>query len=173
MTDTARDKAARLLRKQGSVSSMSSGDLHAKQHKIGSMSTVSYMDEPGHEEHFRPPIRLENTYQLTPIKRFPNLKIQQLIKDSMEAYLSEERYEPELCRQMSRTLSEVIKARVKELVIPRYKIICVVHIGQLASQGMRVSSRCLWDAGSDTFASFEYRNRSLYAIGCVYGIYYE
>ena len=65
------------------------------------------MDEPGHEEHFRPPIRLENTYQMAPIHRFPNLKIQNLIKDSLEAYLSDERYEPELARQMSKTLSEV------------------------------------------------------------------
>jgi hypothetical protein len=62
--------------------------------------------------------------------------------------LAEEKYEAELCKQMTKTLSEVcifssnwstqlsnlllqvVKARVKELMIPRYKIICIVHIGK-------------------------------------------
>ncbi|XP_067679059.1 dynein light chain Tctex-type 5-B-like [Haliotis asinina] len=173
--EIARDKAARLLKKQGSVSSLASSEA-TRQHgpyKVGSMSTVSFLDEPGHDETYRIPVKFENTYQLSPNKRFPYTKVQNIIKDVLEAYLAEERYEPELCRQMSKTLSEVIKARVKELMIPRYKIICLVHIGQLGGQDMRVSSRCLWDAGSDTFSTSEFRNQHLYAIGSVYGVYYE
>ena len=68
---------------------------------------------------------------------------------------------------------QVVKARVKELMVPRYKIICIIHIGQLKDQGLRVGSRCLWDSSNDTFSSFEYRNNSLFAIGTVYGIYAE
>ena len=68
---------------------------------------------------------------------------------------------------------QVIKARVKELMIPRYKIICLVHIGQLGDQSVRISSRCLWDQTNDTYASSEFRNKSLYAVASVYGVYYE
>lgn len=169
----AKDKAARLLKKRGSISSSASNEHNLRMHrKQGSMSTISFMDEPGHEEQ-RTQVRMENTYQLSPAKRFPYAQITNTIRDVFEGYLSEEKYEPELCRQMTKTLSEVLKARVKELMIPRFKIICLVHIGQLNNQGMQIGSRCLWDSTNDTSASFEYRNKSLFALGTVYGIYTE
>ena len=70
------------------------------------MSTVSFTDEPGHHD-FRPPVRYENTYQLNPNKKFPSNRIKTVIKDVIEGYLAEEKYEPELCRQMTKTLAEV------------------------------------------------------------------
>lgn len=68
---------------------------------------------------------------------------------------------------------QVIKAKVKELMIPRYKIICLVHIGQMGDQSIRIGSRCLWDHVNDSFACSEFKNNSLYAIASVYGVYYE
>uniref|UniRef100_A0ACB8FME6 Tctex1 domain-containing protein 1-B n=2 Tax=Sphaerodactylus townsendi TaxID=933632 RepID=A0ACB8FME6_9SAUR len=72
MSDTVRDKAARLLKKRGSISSLGSHEIKAKEF-LGktkdSMSTVSYMDEPGHHDDIlRPPVQMENTYQLGPAK---------------------------------------------------------------------------------------------------------
>lgn len=66
-----------------------------------------------------------------------------------------------------------MKAQVKDLMLPRYKIIVLVHIGQLQDQGLKVSSRCLWDSSNDTSASYEFRNSSLFAAAMVYGVYYE
>ncbi|XP_076071333.1 dynein light chain Tctex-type 5-B-like isoform X5 [Mytilus galloprovincialis] len=186
MTD-AQSKAARLLRKQGSVSSLSSSDVY-KVHKVGgdvgtrrskeilkpgSMSTVSFMDDPGHDDHYRPAMKFENSYQMTPGRKFPSGKVKNIIKDVLEGYLAEEKYEPELCKQMSKTISEVIKARVKELMIPRFKIICIVDIGQSNNQALLMGSRCLWDSANDTYSSAEFRNNSLFAIAQVYGVYYE
>lgn len=68
---------------------------------------------------------------------------------------------------------QIIKARVKEMMIPRFKIICTVHIGESKNSGLWVGSRCLWDASCDTYSTFEYRNKTLFAIGTVFGIYYE
>lgn len=172
MTETAQSKAARLLRKQGSVSSLSSSDVY-KVHKVGSMSTVSFMDDPGHDDHYRPTMKYENSYQMAPGKKFPSGKVKNIIKDVLEGYLAEEKYEPELCKQMSKTISEVIKARVKELMIPRFKIICIVDIGQSNNQALLMGSRCLWDPSNDTYSSAEFRNNSLFAICQVYGVYYE
>ena len=39
----------------------------------------------------------------------------------MEGYLGEEKYEAELCKQMARTIADVAKARVKELLVHRCK----------------------------------------------------
>ena len=72
-----------------------------------SMSTVSFMDEPGHDDSYRPRTRVENTYQMEPKKCFPYGTVKNIIRDVLEGYLAEERYEPELCRQMSKTITEV------------------------------------------------------------------
>ncbi|KAK1786768.1 hypothetical protein P4O66_017167, partial [Electrophorus voltai] len=194
MSDLAKEKAARLLKKRGSLSSLGSHDVRTKEpawKAKDSISTVSYIDEPGHHDDIpRPAMQMENTYQLVsfrnlfmpfclsvawegPTKRFPVLTVQDILKDVLASYLQEEKYEPELCRQMTKTISEVVKARVKDMMIPRYKVIVVISIGQLTDQNMRMGSRCLWDAASDTFSSHTFKNSSLFAVANVYGVYFE
>ncbi|XP_063283283.1 dynein light chain Tctex-type 5 [Pelobates fuscus] len=177
MSDAAKDKAARLLKKRGSVSSLSSHEVKPKESFTktkDSMSTVSYIDEPGHHDDIpRPAIQTENTYQLGPAKRFPVATVNNILKDVLTSYLQEEKYEAEFCRQMTKTITEVIKARVKDLMIPRYKIIVLIYIGQLRDESMRIGSRCIWDPANDTFSSYSFKNSSLYALANVYAVYYE
>ncbi|MBZ3884288.1 Tctex1 domain-containing protein 1 [Sciurus carolinensis] len=138
------------------------------------MSTVSYMDEPSQRDQVsRLAVQMENTYQLGPTKHFPVVTVNHILKDVLTNYLQEEEYEPELCRQMTKTISEVIKARVKELMIPRYKLIVIIHIGQLNGQSILIGSRCLWDPKSDTVSSYVFRNSSLFALANVYAVYFE
>ncbi|XP_051989699.1 dynein light chain Tctex-type 5 [Xyrauchen texanus] len=177
MSDLAKEKAARLLKKRASVSSLGSHDVRAKE-TIGktkdSISTVSYIDEPGHHDDIpRPTVLMENSYQLTPARCFPVVTVKSILKDVLISYLQEEKYEAELCRQMTKTISEVVKARVKDLMIPRYKIIVVISIGQIRDQNMRMGSRCLWDAAHDTFSSHTFKNSSLFAVANVYAVYFE
>ncbi|KAG5214855.1 hypothetical protein JEQ12_000431 [Ovis aries] len=108
-----------------------------------------------------------------PTKHFPVVIVNHILKDVLTTYLQEEQYEPELCRQMTKTISEVIKAQVKDLMIPRYKLIVIVHIGQLTGQSILIGSRCLWDPKNDAFASFVFRNSSLFALANVYTVYFE
>lgn len=173
-TDMARNKAARLLKRHGSASSLMSGsDFGGRYKPPGSIiSTVSFMDEP-RESRIEPPISFEPTYQLGPDKSFPVAAIQNVMQDVMESRLGNQKYEPEFCKETTKIISEDVKSRVKLMKLGRYKIICLVHIGQLKDQGIHVSSRCLWDAESDTSSSFEYRNSSLFAVATVFGIYHE
>ncbi|VCW66967.1 unnamed protein product, partial [Gulo gulo] len=60
---------------------------------------------------------MENTYQLGPTQHFPVVIVNQILKDVLTNYLREEQYEPELCRQLAKTISEVIKTQVKDLMI--------------------------------------------------------
>ncbi|KAL0966804.1 hypothetical protein UPYG_G00300340 [Umbra pygmaea] len=176
MSDLAKEKAARLLKKRGSVSSIGSHDFKARETAKfkDSISTLSYIDEPGHhDDNTRTAVQMENTYQLAPYQRFPVVTVNEILKDVLTNYLQEEHYEAELCRQMTKTISEVIKARVKELMVPRYKIIVLISIGQLSDQNMRVGSRCLWDASNDTFSSYAFKNSSLFALANVYAVYFE
>lgn len=187
--ELAREKAAKLLRKRGSQSTIASVDIlqataaanaaalkppQSSQKKYQTTSSVvSYQDDALGDDQAKTAVKLENTYRTGPSKRFPETQVSGILRDVLESYLKEERYEPELCRQMTKTLSEVVKARVKELQIPRYKVIALITIGQIKDQGARVGSRCLWDAHVDTFSSYEFRNSSLFAVGTVYGVYAE
>ncbi|KAF7705992.1 dynein light chain Tctex-type 5 [Silurus meridionalis] len=179
MSDVAKEKAMRLLRKRESMSSLCSQDIRARREDLtfktkDSISTVSYLDEASHhDENPRHAVQMENTYQLGPLKRFPVQAVREILMDVLSSYLQEEKYEPELCRQMTKTISEVVKARVKDLMIPRYKIVVMISIGQLAEQNLRMASRCLWDATTDTFSSYSFKNSSLFAVANVYALYFE
>nr|XP_033773057.1 tctex1 domain-containing protein 1 isoform X2 [Geotrypetes seraphini] len=170
MSDVAKDKAARLLKKRGSVNYQSNPEVKAKENagkNIDAISTVSYSEESGHyDEVVQPAVQMENTFQLV-------ATVNNILEEVLTSYLQEERYEAELCRQMTKTISEVIKARVKDLMIPRYKIIVLIHIGQLNKQSMRIGSRCIWDTTNDTFSSYALQNGSLFAVANVYGVYFE
>jgi len=177
--ETAGEKASRLLTKKDASSVTSSvaggsvervtGVRHYR--RAESVSTLSYADEP--TQFMRRPVRYENTYQLRPTKTFPTGQVEKIVKDVFDSYLENEKYNPELCRHMAKNLSEVVRSRVKELMLPRYKIICIVYIGELNNQTMRIASRCLWDSGADQSSTYEFRNNSLFAVCTVFGVYHE
>ncbi|CAK8676235.1 dynein light chain Tctex-type 5-B-like [Clavelina lepadiformis] len=176
--DLAQAKAARLLKKRtGSVSSaLSNGTEHqSRRHKgyAASVSTVSYMDHPHDDDILKQTNQYENSYQLEPFTHFPVAEIGLILENILSSSLADVSYKPDECRKLTKLISDDIKSKVKELDIPRYKIICMVHIGELSNQGLRISSRCLWNAKFDTFSSFEYKNSSLFAVACVYGVYFE
>ncbi|XP_053446453.1 dynein light chain Tctex-type 5 isoform X2 [Nycticebus coucang] len=177
MSDMAKDRAARLWKKRRSLSSLSGPELRRREvqgRAKDSVSTVSYLDEPSQRDDASClTIQRGHTYQLGPPKHFPVVTVDHILKDVLTNYLQEEEYEPELCRQMAKTISEVIKARVKDTMAPRYKLIVVVHIGQLDGQSILIGSRCLWDPKSDIFSSYVFRNSSLFALANVYGVYLE
>ncbi|NWZ27121.1 TC1DA protein, partial [Asarcornis scutulata] len=108
-----------------------------------------------------------------PAERFPVGAVEAILRDVLRGYLQEQPYEPGTCREMAKTIAEVIKARVKALLVPRYKIVVVTHIGQLNEQSMQIGSRCLWDPATDTFSSYVFKNTSLFALANVYAVYFE
>ncbi|XP_062480437.1 LOW QUALITY PROTEIN: dynein light chain Tctex-type 5 [Pezoporus occidentalis] len=108
-----------------------------------------------------------------PSKRFPVAAVDAILRDVLGSCLREQPYEPVRCREMVKDIAEVIKARVKDLMIPRYKIVVVTHIGQLKEPSILIGSRCLWDPVSDTFSSYVFKNASLFALANVYAVYLE
>ncbi|NWV61251.1 TC1DA protein, partial [Malurus elegans] len=108
-----------------------------------------------------------------PARRFPAAAVDAILREVLGSALREQRYEPGPCREAAKAIAEVVQARVQELVVPRYKIVVVTHIGQLGQQSLQIGSRCLWDPTSDTFSSYVYKNASLFAVANVYGVYFE
>ncbi|KAM8792077.1 dynein light chain Tctex-type 5 [Rhynchonycteris naso] len=177
MSGIAKDRTAQALKKRGSVSSLSSHGFRRKElhgRVKDSMSTVSYLDEPSHLDVASClTVQMENTYQLGPTKHFPVIIVNNILKDVLTSYLQEEKYEPELCKQLTKTIAEVIKGQVKDLMLPRFKLIVTVHIGPRNDQCILIGSRCLWNPKSDNFSSYVFRNSSLFALANVYAVYFE
>lgn len=115
----------------------------------------------------------ENTYKMIPNAVFPHSKIKEIVQKILNEELTNKCYDAESCRELTSYISDIIKTEVKQLHFDRYKIVCIVYIGQRGNQQIKVGSRCLWDDKLDTYTSVEYQNISLFAIATVYGIYFE
>jgi len=117
--------------------------------------------------------RYENSYQMAPKKKFLPDKAQQIIEETLEEKLGEVEYSAELCKDMVVDLSDLIKERIKGMKLPRYKIVCVVQIGQRLKQGIRIGSRCMWNTKFDNYATGEFSNSTLFAVATAYVVYLE
>lgn len=53
----------------------------------------------------------------------------------------------------------------------RYKLMVQVVIGQQKGEGVRMGTRCFWDAESDNYASDTFTNDSLFCVATAYGVY--
>jgi len=115
----------------------------------------------------------KNTYRMEPLSRFSEPKVKEVIEDVLDQNLNGHTYEAVFCKEMTKKLSDIIKQRVKFLGFSRYKFICIVHMGQVNNQGMRIGSRCLWDQKFDNVAEGYFRNGDLFAVATVFGLYCE
>lgn len=170
----AENPAVEQLARGSSLFSTASFHEHMMRKKESTKSVLAMANDPGEASNKRKPrLTYENTYQLEPKEKFQASKVREIIEDVLKSTLKDDAYDPKACRQSVKTLCEIIKGRVKELKYERYKIVVTVSIGQLKDQGFRMGSRCCWDAKMDTYATASFRNKSLFAVGTVWGVYYE
>ena len=114
----------------------------------------------------------ENTYRQEPKNHFPEIKVKAVLNEVLEK-LKSHTYSPTHSPFLAKLLSTRVLENVKRLNIERYKIVCLVTIGSKASQGLRIASRCLWNDQLDTVVSAIFKTKDFFAVGTVYGIYYE
>jgi len=128
-------------------------------------------EKAGQEDDKKPEV--ENTYRTEPKRKFPEREVKEIIQNSLEAMLGELTYNATECGFLTKLLSSRIMEQVKSLSIERYKLVCLVNVGSKHDQGLRVASRCLWNADFDTHVSANIENGTLFAVATVYGVYFE
>nr|AAT09065.1 dynein outer arm light chain [Bigelowiella natans] len=128
------------------------------------------MDFDEEDEGFAQP-----TYELEPSKeeKFMPHKVKQLVQSVMDSKLKDMVYDDAKVKDMSVELSRDVKDKIKEFGYTRYKIIVQTVMGQVKDQGAYVTSRCLWDHQKDNYASWWFKNDSLFCVCMVFGIYLE
>lgn len=161
-------------------------ELKAKQRDRSTSISLSHCDEPAlsldlSSASFRNPSihpvakpqRIyENTYKTEPDQRFEVETVRSIIQQTLST-LENLKYDSKRCAEHSKTLSNLIRNRVKQLKYARYKFVCSVTIGELREQGLHVVSRCVWDPEKDNFATATYENSTLLAVGTVHAIYMD
>ncbi|XP_022109939.1 uncharacterized protein LOC110989684 [Acanthaster planci] len=139
-------------------------------------SFITYSDRPGRR---RPSpgqdVLVEPSYQVRPPQKFGEFQgaISDILEELIPETLSRMPYDALVCSRQAKSLAGDIQERVKDLRIARYKLITVVHIGEIQQQAIRVCSRGIWDVEVDSFVTYQYQNASLYCVATVFGIYHE
>ena len=125
--------------------------------------------------HFQAPVKLENTYRTDPHdgKHFTTRPVDDAVKSILNSYLADVEYDKSKCATLTRDLSQMIKQRVQDMHFERYKLVVAVVIGQNTGQCCELASRSLWNTNTDTFVSVPYKNKTLFAVANIYGVYYE
>ena len=115
----------------------------------------------------------EPTYRMEPRIRFDVKQVRDCIEDIVSARMKGFQYSPSLAGKMTKLLTEDIKERVKEFNFERYKIVCVVSVGQTKGQGLRVTSRCTWDISTDNHCTYTWTNSQVFCTATVFGLYHD
>ncbi|NXP29550.1 TC1D4 protein, partial [Scytalopus superciliaris] len=124
---------------------------------------------------FQPKIPLKNTYKMRPEEgcKFDAGRVQRVLEGALASALVTTVYSPQGSALLAQSLVELLQSRAKEVVPPRYKLVCHVVLGQQGQQSLLVASRALWDPDTDSFASATFSNASLFAVATVHGVYFE
>ena len=131
-----------------------------------SISGQSYSTKPAI------PVKYENTFKLEPDSRFESHRARNIMLATLKEYLDGTEYSASV-RNVTTSLSEEIKKRVKALGYARYKYVVTVTVCQDAHQSMQMVSRCMWNKDTDTFAEAVFRSNDIHAVATLYALYYE
>ncbi|XP_050758674.1 dynein light chain Tctex-type protein 2B [Gymnogyps californianus] len=115
-----------------------------------------------------------NTYSLRPglQRRFKSSTVKECIHAILKEKLANVRYIPEEMPQLTKSLSETIKDRLKEEGFDRYKMVVQVVIGEQRGEGVNMAARCFWDADTDSYAHDVFMNDSLFCVVAAFGCFY-
>lgn len=106
-------------------------------------------------------------------ERFYPSAVRKIITEVLNEKLTGVSYDDKLATALALEISNVVRTRCKTLKMPRYKIIVQSFIGENQNQGLRVTSKSLWNSKIDNYASATFLAGNLFAVVMVFGSYYE
>lgn len=123
----------------------------------------------------KPTVKKENTYRMTPDegKGFSAAEVHKAVSKMFEEEFGDVVYSHETSSKLSIDIAEKVKEKVKDLNFARFKISVNVIVGQVADQDMEVASRCVWDDRYDRSVCVTYKNKTLFVIALIFGVYFE
>ncbi|KAI9580843.1 tctex1 domain-containing protein 2-like [Glossina fuscipes] len=103
---------------------------------------------------------------------FKTQSIRDIVREIVQEKLQGKVYNVDDAGQWSRDIADTVNVTVKErLLMPRYKYVVQVMMGQQMGAGCHYFAKCYWDVESDSHTSFTYTNPTLFCVCTVFGVY--
>ena len=94
--------------------------------------------------------------------------VREIVYKILSSSLENMDYNHIVCGDKCRSISQMIEDSVKRLYEVQYKITALVFVGAIRDEGFDISSQCVWNPSTDSFAMATYKNASLFACGIVF-----
>ncbi|XP_055837956.1 dynein light chain Tctex-type 4 [Episyrphus balteatus] len=113
------------------------------------------------------------TYRLEAHNPLNREQCENIMKAVMDKAFEDFIYSSKQAQDLCQHISEEIKTRVKEKNYDRYRLICVVTIGEKCMQGFKSVVTFLWDAEKDGYIKYAYDTPDFFANATLYYLYYD
>lgn len=98
-------------------------------------------------------------------------QVKTILKACLTEFLTGKEYNQTETGNWSKEIATIVKNKLKDLKLSRYKFMVQVVIGEAKGAGVRMGCRCLWDAQTDKVAEETYTNDSLFCVAVAFGAY--
>ncbi|KAH0569045.1 dynein light chain Tctex-type protein 2B-like isoform X1 [Cotesia glomerata] len=114
------------------------------------------------------------SYQISPqlADKFKPQLVKEIIYNVLHDQLSSKVYNVQDANKWGKEISDIIKNKVKELNFRQYKYIVNVVLGEQRGAGVKIGTRCLWDAEADDYAHGNFLNETIFCVACVYAVFF-
>lgn len=116
----------------------------------------------------------QQIYQIRPQlhEKFKPLRAKEVIHNILFDQLSTKVYDAQEAIQWTKDIADVIREKVKELNFGRYKYLVNVVLGEQHGAGVKMGTRCIWDAEADAYAFDSFVNDTIFCVATVYAVYF-
>ncbi|XP_037956384.1 dynein light chain Tctex-type protein 2B-like isoform X2 [Teleopsis dalmanni] len=121
----------------------------------------------------KPVMKFMPTYRLESIKPLNREICEKIIKSVCDTAFATFTYSPKIALRVATEVSEEIKNRIKSHNFDRYRLICVVTIGEKCFQGYFSLLSFLWDSGKDGYISYVYDVPDFFVVITLFYLYYD
>ncbi|KAL2740825.1 dynein light chain Tctex-type 5-like [Vespula squamosa] len=117
--------------------------------------------------------KYQNTYRLESFSPLKIDAVDKILKDVMSSSLQDIRYNPVICLQICKDMSEKVRDKISKKYFDRYKYTVVMTIVQKLGQHVEINMACLWDLQRDNYSTYVVESTDFIALGLVIVTYYE
>ncbi|XP_014217426.1 tctex1 domain-containing protein 2 [Copidosoma floridanum] len=105
-------------------------------------------------------------------EKFKPLTAKEIIHNVLFDQLSTKKYDRIEGQKWSKDIANIIRNKIKELDVKKYKFVVNVVIGERVGAGVKMGTRCIWDAEADSYAHDSFTNDTLFCVAAVYAVYH-
>ncbi|XP_043683391.1 dynein light chain Tctex-type 5-like [Vespula pensylvanica] len=117
--------------------------------------------------------RYQNTYRLESFFPVKVEVVDKILQDVMSSTLQDIRYNPIICLEICKDMSQKVRDIIFKKSYDRYKYTVVMTIIQKLGQHVEINMACLWDLQRDNYSTYVVETSEFIALGLVIFTYYE